>query len=39
LKGAIGFGSVVAGLCSSAGLGMLVLLRKNNDIKDNYIIT
>jgi hypothetical protein len=38
LKGAIGFGSVIAGLCSSAGLGMLVLLRKNNDIKDTLKI-
>lgn len=38
LKGAIGFGSVVAGLCSSAGLGMLVLARKNNDIKDTLRI-
>lgn len=38
LKGAIGFGSVVSGLCSSAGLGMLVLLRKNNDIKDTLKI-
>lgn len=38
LKGAIGFGSVIAGLCSSAGLGMLVLARKNNDIKDTLKI-
>lgn len=38
LKGAIGFGSVISGLCSSAGLGMLVLLRKNNDIKDSLRI-
>lgn len=38
LKGAIGFGSVIAGLCSSAGLGMLVLARKNNDIKDTLRI-
>lgn len=38
LKGAIGFGSVVAGLCSSAGLGMLVLIRKNADFKDTLRI-
>lgn len=38
LKGAIGFGSVISGLCSSAGLGLLVLLRKNSDIKDTLKI-
>lgn len=38
LKGAIGFGSVVSGLCSSAGLGMLILLKRNNDIKDTLKI-
>lgn len=38
LKGAIGFGSVISGLCSSAGLGLLVLLRKNDDIKDTLRI-
>lgn len=34
LKGAIGFGSVISGLCSSAGLGLLVLLKKNTPLKD-----
>lgn len=38
LKGAIGFGSVISGLCSSAGLGLLVLLRKNDNIKDTLRI-
>lgn len=38
LKGAIGFGSVVAGLSSSAGLGTLVLLRKNDNKKDTFRI-
>lgn len=38
MKGAIGFGSVVAGLCSSAGLGLLVLLKKNNSKKDTIKI-
>ncbi len=35
LKGAIGFGSVISGLCSSAGLGLLVLLKKNSSFKDS----
>ncbi len=35
LKGAIGFGSVISGLCSSAGLGLLVLLKKNTSLKDS----
>lgn len=38
LKGAIGFGSVISGLCSSAGLGILVLLKKNKPLKDSVKI-
>ena len=38
LKGAIGFGSVISGLCSSAGLGLLVLLKKNDSLKDTLKI-
>lgn len=38
LKGAIGFGSVIAGLSSSAGLGILVLLKKNENFKDTVKI-
>lgn len=34
LKGALSFGSTVAGLSSSAGLGVLVLLRENADLRD-----
>lgn len=38
LKGAIGFGSVISGLCSSAGLGLLVLFKKNGNLKDTLTI-
>lgn len=38
LKGAIGFGSVISGLCSSAGLGILVLFKKNSSLKDTFRI-
>ena len=34
LKGGISFGSAIAGLSASAGLGMLVLLKENRNIKD-----
>ncbi len=39
IKGTITFGAAIAGLCSNAGLGLLVLLRKNSSLKDSvYII-
>lgn len=38
VKNTISFGSLVAGLCTSGGLGILVLLRKNGDKKDTFII-
>lgn len=38
IKGAIGFGSAIAGLCSSAGLGILVLFKKNENLKDTFKI-
>lgn len=37
-KGAISFGSMVAGLCAGAGLGMLVLVKENKDAKDTFSI-
>lgn len=37
-KGAITFGSMVAGLCAGAGLGMLVLVKENKDTKDTLTI-
>ena len=38
VKNTISFGSLLAGLCTSGGLGILVLLRKNADKKDTAII-
>ena len=38
VKNTISFGSLLAGLCSAGGLGILVLLKRNHDIKDTCII-
>ena len=38
VKNTISFGSLIAGLCTSGGLGILVLLKRNGDKKDTAII-
>lgn len=38
LEGAVGFGAVIAGLCTAAGAGLLVLFRENRNVKDNLKI-
>ncbi|MEI7696297.1 MAG: putative manganese transporter [Chlorobium sp.] len=38
LKGGLSYGSAIAGLCSSAGLGILVLLKENHDSRDTIRI-
>ncbi len=38
LKGGISFGSAIAGLSASGGLGMLVLLKENKDRKETALI-
>ena len=38
LEGVLGFGAMMAGLLSAAGVGMLVLIRTNRHVKDNLAI-
>ena len=39
LNGGLSFGSVISGLCTSAGLGLLVLVKENHDTRDVLRIT
>jgi hypothetical protein len=39
IEGGLSFGSTVAGLCSGAGVGLMVLYKSNKHIKENAAIT
>lgn len=38
LSGVVSFGSLIAGLCSGAGVGILLLLRRNRNIKESFSV-
>ncbi len=38
ISGAISFGALIAGLCSSAGVGLLLLFKRNKNQKENLMI-
>ena len=38
MNGTLSFASAIAGLSSNAGLGILVLLRKNDSIKNSLLV-
>ena len=38
MLGTISFGGAIAGLCSNAGLGLLVLLKRNEKLSDSFLI-
>ena len=39
LNGALSFASVISGLCTNAGIGLLVLFKVNTNQKENLLIT
>lgn len=38
IEGTLSFGSVIAGLCTGAGVGLAVLFKENRPVKDNFRI-